>query len=343
MGTRISPFLNLYLLVTVLAGMVCAFPLRAQTPTQPRNPPAKVEEPEETFRVSVDVVNVFFNVKDKRGALIPGLTRTDFEIYEDGKPQTIKYFSSESNQPLTLGLLLDTSGSVQFVLDTEKRVGMAFLNDVLGPKDLAFLINFDIGVELLQDFTNSRDRLRRAFERARINTGGGTGTVIPGGGGNPVPTAGPRGGTKLFDAVYLGANEKLATEVGRKAMIVISDGQDDGSFYTLKNAIEAAQRADSICYVLMVVDDRYRHEYSFVGDRDMKDLAEQTGGRLIQVDKLEKLKPAFDQIAEELRSQYNLGYTPTNSARDGSFRKIEIKSVQKHKVQARRGYYASKP
>jgi VWFA-related protein len=125
-------------------------------------------------------------------------------------------------------------------------------------------------------------------------------------------------------------------------MIVISDGQDNGSYYKLRDAIEAAQKADAICYVLMVVDRQYGYDTFFVGDRDMRDLAEQTGGRLIQVDKLEKLKPAFDQIAQELRSQYNLGYTPTNSARDGSFRKIEIKSVQKHKIQARRGYYASK-
>ncbi len=329
-------------MAALAAGLVWGLPAQAQPPSQSQAPPAKVEEPEETFRVSVDVVNVFFNVKDKRGALVPNLTQSDFEINEDGKPQTIKYFSAESNQPLTLGMLLDTSGSVQFVLEAEKQVGMAFLNDVLGPKDLAFLINFDVGVELLQDFTSSRDRLRRAFERARINTGGGTGTIIPGGGGNPVPTAGPRGGTKLFDAVYLGAHEKLATEVGRKAMIIISDGQDNGSYYNLKQAIEAAQKADAICYVLLVVDRRYGYDTFFVGDRDMRDLAEQTGGRLIQVDKLEKLRPAFDQVAQELRSQYNLGYTPTNSARDGSFRKIEIKSAQKHKVQARRGYYASK-
>ncbi len=341
MGTRISPFPNLYLLVTVLVGMVWVFPLRAQTPTQPQNPPAKVEEPEETFRVSVDVVNVFFNVKDKRGALILGLTKTDFEIYEDGKPQTIKYFSAESNQPLTLGLLLDTSPSVARVVDAEKDVGMAFLDNVLGPKDLAFVINFNVNVELLQDFTNARDRLRRAFQRAKMNTGGPP-VIIPGGGGNPVPTAGPRGGTKLFDALYLAAHEKLATEVGRKAMIVITDGQDDGSYYDMRQAIEAAQKADAICYVLLLVDVGFYGEMPYTGRGDMQKLAEQTGGRMIDVDKLEKLKPAFDQIAEELRSQYNLGYTPTNSARDGSFRKIEIKSVQKHKVQARRGYYAAK-
>ncbi len=327
-----------WLPAALAAALLCALPALAQS----KAPPADAPQAEETFRVSVDVVNVFFNVKDKRGGLVPGLTQADFEIYEDGKPQTIKYFSAESNQPLTLGLLMDTSGSVQFVLDEEKQVGLAFLSEVLGPKDLAFLITFDVGVDLLQDFTNSRDRLRRAFQRARINTGGGTGTIIPGGGGNPVPTVGPRGGTKLFDAVFLGADEKLATEVGRKAMIIISDGQDNGSYYGLKQAVEAAQRADTICYVLLVVDRKYGFDSLFIGTGDMKKLAEETGGRMIEVDRLEKLKPAFDQIALELRSQYSLGYSPTNSARDGSFRKIEIKSLQKHKVQSRRGYYATK-
>ena len=327
-------FLLLAALVVALAG---SLPGWGQSQA-----PAKAEEPTETFRVSVDVVNVFFNVKDKRGGLVPSLTQADFEIYEDSKPQTIKYFSSESNQPLTLGLLLDTSGSVQRTLGAEKEVGMAFLNEVLGPKDLAFLISFDVGVDLLQDFTNSRDRLRKAFQRARINTGGGTGTIIPGGGGNPVPTAGPRGGTKLFDALYLGAHEKLASEVGRKAMILITDGHDDGSYYTLRQAVEAAQRADTVCYVLLLVDVGFYGSVLYVGRGDMEKLTEQTGGRVIDVDRLEKLKPAFDQIALELRSQYNLGYTPTNNSQDGTFRKIEIKSVQKHKVQARRGYYATK-
>ncbi len=339
MANRIFLNLKLPLLPAALAAtLLCVLPALGQSKTSS----ADAQEAEETFRVSVDVVSVYFNVKDNRGGLVPGLAQSDFEIQEDGKPQAIKYFSAESNQPLTLGLLMDTSGSVQFVLEQEKQVGMAFLSEVLGPKDLAFLITFDVGVDLLQDLTNSRDRLRRAFQRARINTGGGTGTIIPGGGGNPVPTAGPRGGTKLFDAVFLGADEKLATEVGRKAMIIISDGQDNGSYYKLRDAIEAAQRADTICYVLLVVDRKYGYDTLFVGTGDMRKLAEETGGRLIEVDRLEKLKPAFDQIALELRSQYSLGYTPTNNAHDGSFRKIEVKSLQKHKVQSRRGYYATK-
>ncbi|HXE89736.1 MAG TPA: VWA domain-containing protein [Terriglobales bacterium] len=295
----------------------------------------------QTLRVEVEVVNVFFNVKDKRGALVPNLTRDRFEVFEEGAKQTIKYFAAESNQPLTLGLLMDTSGSVQYVLDEEKRVGMAFLNEVIGPKDLAFLITFDVNVDLLQDFTNSKSSLRRAFERARINTGGGDGVIIPGGGGNPVPTV-PKGGTKLFNAVYLAARDKLASEAGRKAMIIVTDGHDEGSYYTLQEAIEMAQKADALCYVLLVADRKFYGSSPFFGDTDMKKLTEQTGGRLIEVEKVEKLKEAFDQIAQELRSQYSIGYTPTNTARDGSFRRIQIKSTDGYKIQARQGYYATK-
>lgn len=296
----------------------------------------------QTLRVEVEVVNVFFNVKDKRGALVPNLTRDRFEVFEEGARQNIKYFAAESNQPLTLGLLMDTSGSVRWVLDEEKRVGMAFLNEVIGPKDLAFLITFDVNVDLLQDFTNTKSSLRRAFERARINTGGGDGVIIPGGGGNPVPTSKPRGGTKLFDAVYLASHDKLATEVGRKAIIIVTDGHDDGSYYTLKEAIEAAQKADVLCYVLLVADRKFYGDTPFFGDVDMEKLTEQTGGRMIEVKKTEKLRDAFDQIAQELRSQYSIGYTPSNTVRDGGFRRIQIKSTDGYKIQARQGYYATK-
>ena len=296
----------------------------------------------QTLRVEVEVVNVFFNVKDKRGALIPSLTRDRFQVYEEGAQQTIKYFAAESDQPLTLGLLLDTSGSVRWVLDAEKQVGMAFLNEVIGPKDLAFLISFDVNVDLLQDFTNSKSRLRQAFERARINTGGGGGVVIPGGGGNPVPTSKPRGGTKLFDAVYLATREKLASEVGRKAIIILTDGQDEGSYYDLKQAIEAAQKGDALCYVLLITDRGFYGGHPYYGEGDMEKLTEQTGGRMIRVEKMEKLREAFDQIAQELRSQYSIGYTPANTTRDGGFRRIQIKSLDGYKIQARQGYYATK-
>ncbi len=293
-----------------------------------------------TFTSNVNVVNLFFNVKDKRGALIPNLKKEDFHVFEDGKPQTIKYFSAESDQPLTLGLLIDTSVSQERVLPMEKEVGYAFLKDVLRPKDEAFLISFDVNVDLLHDYTNTPSDLRRGIEDARINSGGGVGGPA-GLGGGPFPTSTTPKGTLLYDAVYLAAHEKLATEVGRKAMILLTDGQDQGSQETLKDAVEAAQKADAIVYVLLIAD-RGFYGGGYFGEGDMKKMCDETGGRVISVgNKFEKLQEAFNQIASELRSQYSIGYTPTNNARDGSFRKIEIKPEGKDlKIQARKGYYA---
>ena len=293
----------------------------------------------ETLKVRVNVVQLFFNVKDKKGALIPSLTRDDFELFEDGKPQTIKYFSAETNLPLTLGILIDTSYSQVRVLEMEKEVGGAFLTDILREKDEAFVIGFDVNVDLLQDFTNDVRRLKEAMNKTKVNAGHGSGG-IPGLGGGPVPTSNPRG-TLLYDAVYLAAHDELSHEVGRKAMILLTDGEDQGSQTTIRDAIEAAQKSDSIVYVLMIADRGFYGGMGYSGDSEMKKLANETGGRVIQVgDKAEKLKEAFDQIARELRSQYNVGYTPTNSAQDGSFRKIELRSKQGYKIQTRSGYYA---
>ena len=297
----------------------------------------------ETLKVNVNVVQLFFNVKDKHGALIPNLTRNDFEVVEDGKPQTIKYFTAESNLPLTLGMLIDTSGSQQRVLEMEKEVGSAFLKDILRPKDLAFVISFDVNVDLLQVFTNSAPQLSAALDKTRINTGGGGGS-LPGLGGGPVPTAAPRG-TLLYDAVYLASHDELSHEVGRKAMIILTDGEDQGSQSNVKDAIEAAQKSDSIVYVLLIADRGFYGIGGYSGDSNMKKMAGETGGRVIEVgNKMEKLKGAFDQIAQELRSQYNVGYTPINSKLDGSFRKVEIRAKGKDfKIQSRNGYYAMPP
>lgn len=293
----------------------------------------------ETLKVQVNVVQLFFNVKDKKGALIPSLTKADFDLFEDGKPQTIKYFTAESNLPLTLGILIDTSGSQERVLPMEKEVGSAFLNDILRDKDEAFVISFDVNVDLLQDFTNDKRRLKDALNKTKINAGHGGG--IPGMGGGPIPTSNPRG-TLLYDAVYLSAHDQLAHEVGRKAMILLTDGEDQGSQLRIREAIEAAQKSDSICYVLMIADRGFYGGMGYSGDSEMKKLANETGGRVIDVgNRMEKLREAFDQIARELRSQYNVGYTPTNTAQDGSFRKIELRSKQGYKIQTRSGYYAA--
>src|SRR3989475_7912086 len=232
------------------------------------------DEAMSTLKVNVDVVQLFFNVKDKKGGLIPNLTKNDFQIFEDAKPQTIKYFTAESNLPLTLGILIDASGSQERVLPMEKEVGGAFLSEILREKDLAFVLSFDVNVDLLQDFTNSVPALKTALNRARINTGGAVASVIPGMGGGPVPTAGNQRGTLLYDAIYLASHDELAHEVGRKAMIILTDGEDFGSQLTVKDAVEAAQKADSICYVLLIADRGFYGLGGYSGDREMKKITD---------------------------------------------------------------------
>jgi VWFA-related protein len=314
---------------------------RLVTPDQSPAQDQTEDQSMSTLKVNVNVVQLFFNVKDKKGGLIPSLPKDEFEILEDSKPQTIKYFTAESNLPLTLGILIDSSGSQQRVLDMEKEIGGAFLSQILREKDMAFVLGFDVNVDLLQDFTNSPRLLKAALNSAKINTGGGSGAGIPGMGGGPVPTSNPRG-TLLYDAVYLASHDELAQQVGRKAMILLTDGEDQGSQLKLKDAVEAAQKSDSIVYVLLCADRGFYGGFGYSGEGEMKKLTQETGGRVIDVgNKPEKLKQAFDQIALELRSQYNIGYTPTNSAQDGTFRKVEIHTKNKdYKIQARTGYYA---
>lgn len=327
-------------LVVCVLCLALSVPLRAQ---ESQGQPPAGEEPTATFKTGVEIVQLFFNVKDKRGALIPNLTKDNFDVLEDSKPQTIKYFKAESDLPLTLGILIDASGSQKRVLDMEKEVGGSFLETILRPKDVAAIFSFDVDVNLLQDFTNSVSRLRRALNDVQINSGTGACANLPGLGGGPIPcpSTGPRG-TVLYDAVYVASHDAFAQEVGRKAMILLTDGQDMGSRLKIRDAIEGAQKADTICYVLLIADRRVYGFGGYGGDSDMKKLTAATGGRVIEVgDKYEKLKEAFNQISLELRSQYNLGYTPTNANRDGSFRKVEIKPKQgDYKVQARAGYYA---
>jgi VWFA-related protein len=336
-----KPWLAIGLLALAVA---LSLPAAGQnSPTPPPNSNAQPQdESAETLKVNVEVVQLFFNVKDKHGALIPNLTKDNFDLFEDGKPQTIKYFKAESDLPLTLGILLDTSYSQLRVLDMEKMVGGSFLESTLRAKDEAFVIGFGTDIELLQDFTSSVSRLKHALNEAKMNGGGVSCDGGPLGpqGPIPCPSTGPRG-TALYDAVYLAAHDEFAHEVGRKAMILLTDGEDQGSKLKIKDAIEAAQKADAICYVLLIAD---RGITMGFGGSDMKKLTQETGGRVIDVgNKIEKLRQAFDQISQELRSQYNAGYTPTNPNRDGSFRKVEIKSKPgDYKIQARSGYYATR-
>lgn len=331
----------------VLALLIASVNLPAQSPAsdsqQDQDTPANPDQNLPTFKSQVNVVNLFFNVKDKHGALVPNLAKGDFQVFEDGKPQTIKYFSTESEEPLTLGILIDSSASQTRVLDMEKEVGADFLRQVLRPKDEAFVISFDVEVDLLQDYTNENHQLRAALNKAKINAGTPC-TGVPGVGGGPFPDSCSPKGTLLYDAVYLASYDKLAKEVGRKAMILLTDGEDQGSKERIQDAVEAAQKSDSIVYVLLIADRGFYGGFGsgYSGDHDMKKMTTETGGRVIEVgNKKEKLQEAFDEIAKELRTQYNIGYTPTNPKLDGTFRKVEIHTTEKNlKVQARTGYYA---
>jgi VWFA-related protein len=330
---------------------------RAQVAPSPDAPPQgpagdanqnDQEQPLETLKVNVNLVSLYFTVHDKHGALIPGLTKDDFTVYEDKTLQKIKNFAAETDQPLTLGIMLDTSGSQQNVLPLEQQAGGAFLERILRAKDEAFLISFDVNVDLLADYTNNAHALERAMNKAQINVGTGGGGV-PGIGQGPLPTSGTPRGTLLYDAVYLGAHEKLAQETGRKAMIILSDGEDQGSQEKLEGAIEAAQKSNVIVYVILIADrpfyGRGMYTIGYTGDIAMRKMAEQTGGRVIDVgNNGKKLEAAFDAIEQELRTQYVASYTPTNDKLDGSYRKIDIDvKGDGLKVQSRKGYYAVAP
>jgi VWFA-related protein len=323
--------------------------LRAQdapspdAPPPPSNAPAPQRDegvdPSQTLKVNVNLVDIYFSARDHNG-FVAGLGRNDCQVYENDKLQTIKNLTAEKNLPLTIGILLDTSGSQQQVLPLEQESGARFLREVITPKDEAFLISFDVNVDLLADFTNSPHELERAMDKASINSASSS-AGIPGIGGGPLPTSNPRG-TLLFDAVYLAANDKLSSQAGRKIMVLLTDGGDQGSQETLKTATEAAQKANAIVYVILISDPEYHQGDIFdssVGD--MQQLAHDTGGRVINVGHNgNKLEDAFDQIQDELRTQYLLSYTPDNKTADGKFRKIKIDCGKGMDIQARKGYYA---
>src|SRR5271165_6024093 len=210
--------------------------LLAQTPPQQQKPPDDLP----TIKVDVDVVSVLASVRDKKNALVPNLEQKDFSILEDGKPQPIKYFTRETDLPLTIGLLIDVSGSQRNLIQIERNAASQFFAQVLQKKDEAFLISFGEEAELLQDYTGSAKLLTSAMRDLRVSSG--VGGLGPG----PVPTAGQPRGTVLYDAVYLAASEKLKNEVGRKVLVVITDGVDEGSRLPISEALMAAQKADAV-------------------------------------------------------------------------------------------------
>lgn len=346
--------MRLKIAVFFLAAMGCAGLSWGQLAPSPDAPPVSHapaqpvdETPVATFKLNVNLVDLFFTVKDSKGNLIPHLTQNDCKVLEDKAPQTLKNFVAETDQPLTLGILLDTSGSQYRVLPIEQDAGSQFLSRVLRPKDEAFLVSFDVNVDILQDYTNSPRQLARAMQKAQINDAGGNGAGgIPGAGGGTVPTVGDPKGTLLYDAINLASNEKLNQETGRKAIIILTDGQDEGSRTKIGEAIASAQKNNVIIYVILIADRAgyWNAGMGYYGYSAAKRIAEETGGRVIDVgNNANKLRAAFEQIEDELRTQYVASYAPSNTKLDGGFRHIAVECGEGMKVQVRKGYYAAAP
>jgi VWFA-related protein len=351
---------------TFLAALPLATLLRAQ---------GNANAGDASFSTDVKVVSILATVRDKDGHIVNNLNKEDFDLAEDGRPQQIRYFSRETDLPLTLGLLIDTSGSVRDVLGDEKLASRHFIEKVLREeRDKTFLIHFDRGTELLQDLTPSRVKLERALDEMQPsdrpqfrNNGGGNGGGgdggfpgggFPGGGvGFPRGGGGRRrgggnpgggragGGTTLYDAVFLASDELMRKQPGRKAVILLTDGEDNGSKESLSSAIEAAQRADTLVYSIY-----FKTEEGFqrpLGGRDQVDgkkvlqrISRETGGTFFEQTKKLSFDQIFDRIEDELRNQYNLGFSPDKTDSSVGFRKIALTAKQKGlTVQTREGYY----
>jgi VWFA-related protein len=302
---------------------------------------AAAQEQDAVIKVEVNLVNVFCTVRGKNNMLIGNLEKSSFQVYEDAKQQEIKYFTRETDVPVTIGMLVDTSQSHERLLDIEKRAADSFFRQVLRKKDEAFLMQFGAEAELLQDSTNSPRLLLDGLNSLRLSVP--SGGLHPG----PVPTLSSGAGTILYDAVYLAADEKLKGQVGRKAIITITDGVDTGSKISRDKAIEAAQKADCIIYSFYYVD--YGAYGPFGGggggEGELRRMSQETGGRVFHIDRRYTIEDAFRDLQEELRSQYSIAYTPTNPKKDGTFRKLDIRVAgnKDYKVQARKGYYAIEP
>jgi VWFA-related protein len=338
---------------------------------------ASTEPSTPTVSVNVKVVNVLATVRDKHGKILPDLTQNDFTLQEDSHAVNIQYFSKETNLPLTLGLLVDTSMSQRSVIDQEKTATKAFLDQVLRDKDSAFLIHFDKEVELLQDLTSSRQKLEAAVESLQTRSlrdednnsrAGGPGSDDDDSKRQGRRPGAHRGGTTLYDAIYLASDELMKKQQGRKALVIVSDGVDRGSKETLESAIEAAQRADSLVYSVYFKGEedfgqrrggfgypgmggpmgggrrggerREPEEQRPDGKKILERLSKETGGRMFEASsKKDALDKIYASIEEELRNQYSLGFTP-DKADPAGYHKLQLTTKQKDDhIQARDGFY----
>jgi Ca-activated chloride channel homolog len=320
----------------VVAVLVLVFALSSfavsQKPQQPKTPaPAKTAPPppaakatdDQTISVNVDLVSMPVSVADKKGKYVTTLKKEDFKVFEDERLQTITNFSNETNLPLTIALLVDTSGSIRDKLRFEQEAAIEFFYSTLQRgKDKAMVISFDSGVELNQDLTDDPEKLGDAVRKIRAG-----------------------GGTSLYDAVYLAVNQKLADTPGRRIIILITDGDDNSSRVSLTETLEAAQKnAVSVYSISTNAPGYFGSKDQERGDKTLKRFADETGGRAFFPLKIEELASSFMSIHDELRSQYLLGYIPTNAKMDGTFRKIRVDLTDKrYKARSRTGYYMPKP
>ncbi|HTB17039.1 MAG TPA: VWA domain-containing protein [Bryobacteraceae bacterium] len=286
------------------------------------------------FTTDVKVVNLFATVRDDQGRIVHNLSKTDFTLDEDGRAQTIRYFSQESGLPLTLGLLVDTSISQRRLLGEERAASVRFLNQVLrSDQDRAFIMHFDRDVELLQDLTSSREKLGDALAQLAV------------------PKRDPRGreegGTALYDSVLLAAQEVIGkgTRSGQKALILLTDGVDNGSKVDLSQAIESAQRADTLVYSILFADrGAYEGVYaSMAGKKALQRISVETGGSFFEVSSSKPISAIYMRLEDELRDQYSIGYTSDRSGTAAGYRKIHLTTQRPGlSVQTRDGYYASR-
>lgn len=288
---------------------------------------------EEPIRVNVKLVNVAFSARDSRGALVNSLGKDDVEVFEDAVPQKISFFAHSVDVPLTLGLIVDFSGSQDQFSKQHQHDLEVFLKDVLGPKDRVFLICFGNHLRLVSDFSQSglevMDRLK-VYQHSEKH----------------FPELGPREdrelGTAFYDSIYYSVTEKLAGESGRRALLVFSDGEDNSSSHDMMSAIEAGQAANVLVYTIRYTEKEHGHltTRNQYGIRVMDRIAKETGGDAIDSETTDS-KTYFQQIAEELRTSYELAYYPTNPLPDDTFRKIVIRPKQPGlKVRSKTGYFS---
>jgi Ca-activated chloride channel homolog len=293
------------------------------TPPAPKQPAPGSAGEDQTIKVNVDLVNILFSVVDRKGKFVTNLKKEDFKVFEDEKLQSISNFSSESDLPLTISLLVDTSGSIRDKLKFEEDAAIEFFYSTLQRrKDKALLISFDSGVDLLQDFTDDPEKLANEIRKIRAG-----------------------GGTSLYDAVYLAVNKKLSGQAGRRVVILITDGDDNSSRLSLTEALEAAQKNDVTIYCISTNSSAFfGSKEQERGDKTLQKFSDETGGKMFRPMKNEDLAASFVNIREELRSQYQIGYRPTNGKLDGTFRRIKVDIAdRRYKARSRSGYYMPKP